>query len=384
MNVNALPDIRRDLNALTPEFAKLLPSHVKPEMFARVALTMIQTSPELLNADRNTLFAACLKCAADGLLPDGREAALVVYGGKVNYLPMVGGVRKRLLDGGEIASVQAECVYELDAFEFRRTLEGDTMVHTPAVFAADRGKLRGVYAIARFRDGRDPLIEVVGLEDIEKARSSSRSGTGPNSPWTKWYSRMAAKVAVHRIGDLIPTNPDTAAFLSRSKGATYEHEPEPVARLAAPPTQMPRVAAKALPTPRPATTPHRDPSPDWPEPPRAPEPPTTTQQALDDEIPDFDAAPTPPHDEDGVLLDDDAPGDPAEPGGHEDVQWIVRELVGIASEAKLAKFQRSAELKERLSGLLPDENRQVAIAMHAAMRRLAPKPEDAAAVTDAP
>ena len=93
---------------------------------------------------------------------------------------------------------------------------------------------------------------------------------------------------------------------------------------------------------------------------------------------------SPPHDDDGVLLDDDAPGDPAEPGGHEDVQWIVRELVGIASEAKLAKFQRSAELKERLSGLLPDENRQVAIAMHAAMRRLAPKPEDATTVTDAP
>ena len=64
----------------------------------------------------------------------------------------------------------------------------------------------------------------------------------------------------------------------------------------------------------------------------------------------------------------------AAPERHDGVQEIVRELGNLGSEAKLAQFQRSDWLKERLAGLEPAEEREVTTAVHATMRRLAPKP----------
>lgn len=70
-------------------------------------MTAVQSNPALLSADRQTLFQACMKCAQDGLLPDGREAALVIFRTKkkidnrdvwvdaVQYMPMVAGVIAR-------------------------------------------------------------------------------------------------------------------------------------------------------------------------------------------------------------------------------------------------------------------------------------------------
>jgi recombination protein RecT len=57
-----------------------LPGNVTPERFVRVAITAIQQTPELVTADRKTLFGAIVRCAQDGLLPDGREAALTTRG----------------------------------------------------------------------------------------------------------------------------------------------------------------------------------------------------------------------------------------------------------------------------------------------------------------
>src|SRR4051812_18112299 len=75
-----------------------LPGNVTPERFVRCAVTAIQQSPALITADRDSLFASIVKCAQVGLIPDGREAALVevkIKGEKkVQFWPMVNGYRK--------------------------------------------------------------------------------------------------------------------------------------------------------------------------------------------------------------------------------------------------------------------------------------------------
>src|SRR4051812_44409364 len=91
-----ITQFRSELVAMTPEFANALPSHIKPEKFQRVVMTVVQLQPDLLSGDRRSLFAACIKCAADGLIPDGREAALVKFGSAIQYMPMFTGIQKRV------------------------------------------------------------------------------------------------------------------------------------------------------------------------------------------------------------------------------------------------------------------------------------------------
>jgi recombination protein RecT len=193
--------LRKQLIALTPEIRSALPAHIKPEKFTRVVNTVVGMTPDLLVADRKSLLASCMKCAADGLVPDGREAALVIFntkaksaGGrdewikKVQYMPMLAGIQKRVRNSGEVASVEAHVIYEHDRFVWRQGMDGN-IEHEPK-FPGDRGKPIGAYAIAKFKDGSLPLFEVMDRDEIERVRAVSKSKD--SGPWVSWWGEMAA------------------------------------------------------------------------------------------------------------------------------------------------------------------------------------------------
>jgi recombination protein RecT len=83
--------LRGAITRMAPEFKAALPAHVTVEKFTRVALTAINSNPDLRQADHRSLFGAITKLAQDGLLPDGREAALVIFNTKT---AMVAGTRR--------------------------------------------------------------------------------------------------------------------------------------------------------------------------------------------------------------------------------------------------------------------------------------------------
>jgi len=207
--VSPIEQARQQLTRMTPEFANALPSHIKPEKFQRVVMTVLQQSPELLSADRRTLFASCIKCASDGLIPDGREAALVVFGGKVQYMPMFAGIQKRVRNSGEVASLQAHVIYENDHFLVKRGLT-ETIEHEP-LFPGDRGAAIGAYAVAKFKDGSDPVFEIMDIKQIESVRAVSRSAK--NGPWVKWWDEMARKTVFRRLAKWLPMDADVDKVL---------------------------------------------------------------------------------------------------------------------------------------------------------------------------
>ena len=65
------------------EVAKQLPKGIDPDRFIRTAITTVQMSPDLLDANRTSLFGALMQAAKDGLLPDGREATIQIHNTKV-------------------------------------------------------------------------------------------------------------------------------------------------------------------------------------------------------------------------------------------------------------------------------------------------------------
>lgn len=204
MSSQQLVQFTQGLQKMRPELEKALPAHVGMERFERVTRTAVQQVPSLLMCNQRSLFGSVVQCASDGLMPDGREAALVKMGQDVAYMPMVAGLLKLARQSGEVATLAAHVVHERDAFRYYVDDEGEHIRHEPEVLG-DPGSVRAVYAMARTAQS-ETYIEVMRVDEVEKVRGASRaSGSGP---WTQWWEEMAKKTAIRRLFKRLPRSTD--------------------------------------------------------------------------------------------------------------------------------------------------------------------------------
>lgn len=221
---NALAEIRHQFDIRITEFGDALPKHIPVERFRRVLMTACQNEPKLLQCDRRSLFLAASKCAADGLLPDGRDAALVPHNDTKNkkmvaqYFPMVGGIRKKARNSGEIATWDVHAVYQGDKFDYE--LGDEPFIrHKPTL--GERGNLIAVYSIAVLKSG-EKSRDVMSLSDVMKIRALSK---GTNTPWANpvFFPEMAKKTVAKRHAKVLPTSTDLDDLL-RQDDALYNLE----------------------------------------------------------------------------------------------------------------------------------------------------------------
>lgn len=229
----ARPKLTDELAVLKTEIEKVLPAHVTPEKFMRVVLTAISQNPELYRADRRSLLTSAINAAQDGLLPDGREAAFVIFRTKervtdassgrdverwvqkVQYMPMVAGVLKKVRNSGELLSIVSNVVYKADAFRYLIDDVGEHITHEPNVLADERGPLVAVYAIAKTKGG-GVYTEVMSRGQIEQVRAVSRAKD--KGPWIDWYDEMARKTVIRRLSKRLPMSTDLERTLRRDDG----------------------------------------------------------------------------------------------------------------------------------------------------------------------
>lgn len=203
--------VRGTLSKMSNEFQSALPPQIPVEKFIRTTLTAVQMNPALLDTDRRSLLGSCMKAAQDGLLCDGREAALVIFKGQAQYLPMVGGILKKMRNSGEIASIGAHVVYEGDHFDY--SLGDDEQITHKPLLIGDRGKPIAAYAIAKTKDGAI-YREVMSVAEIEKVRNASRASG--NGPWVQWWDEMARKTVIKRIAKRLPSSADVDQVIENS------------------------------------------------------------------------------------------------------------------------------------------------------------------------
>ncbi len=229
--ISPAEQFRSTLTALAPKFGEMLPPQINPAKLVGTVMTAVNMQPDLLAADRRSLLVSCMRAAQDGLLPDGREAAFVIFGGrdgkKVQYMPMVGGLLKKLRNSGELASISAQVVYAKDQFDYQLGDE-ERIDHKP-FFGADRGSPVAVYAVAKTKDGA-VYREVMSVEEVEKVRNVSRARD--SGPWTQWWGEMAKKTIIRRICKRLPSSADLDQVL-RHDDETYDHS-QPARKGAAP------------------------------------------------------------------------------------------------------------------------------------------------------
>ena len=191
------------------QVALALPPTVPPERFVRATVTALMQNPDLAKAEPDSIFLAAIKAAQDGLLPDGREAALVMYGQKAQYLPMIGGLRKIAAEHGW--TIRTRVVYANDTFQHEEGIETQIR-HLPVRPGQERGALFAAYAVATHRDGRRE-IEVMYREDVEKVRNVSRARN--SGPWKDWEERMWEKTVGRRIFSKLALDPGDAERVKR-------------------------------------------------------------------------------------------------------------------------------------------------------------------------
>ena len=204
-------------DAVQNQIKAVLPKHIDLHRFTRTTLVAIQNNPSLAESGVNgkSLFNACVKAASDGLIPDGRDAALVVFKGNVAYMPMVAGVIKRARNSGELSSITAHVVRENDLYS-RRMGDHEEIIHDLPPEGTERGDIVAAYAIAHLRDGSVER-EWMTKADIEKRRKCSKSGGGanPSGIWAQWYEEMAQKTVLHRLCRRLPMSPELESMVNR-------------------------------------------------------------------------------------------------------------------------------------------------------------------------
>lgn len=200
---------------IAPQVRQALPTHIPYERFERVVMMAVQRDPKLLKADQRSLFLACQKAATDGLMPDGREGALVRFWDKragrdmVQWIPMVFGLRKLAHNSGEIASLTAEVVYDCDKFI---VVKGDDprIIHEPLMDQPDDAKMIAAYMVAKLKNG-EIVREVMTRKQVEKVKNSSRSRDKQGNlvgPWVDWEDEQWRKTVIRRGSKQLPLTAD--------------------------------------------------------------------------------------------------------------------------------------------------------------------------------
>lgn len=216
----------KDLPALlaerAPEFALALPAGIKPDRFLRLAKDALNRNRELMECTTQSVIDAIGKAAKDGLVLDGREATLIIFNkrAKVNgkwqvvakeaqYIPMVFGLRKLVMQSGEVSVMQTGIVYEKEMSENRfRYIEGTNseLFHEPWL-GDDLGKPVAVYSVVTFKD-RTHSIEVMRWSEVMRIARSQRKNLDSDGNltgvWKDHWGEMGRKTVFRRHQKTLP------------------------------------------------------------------------------------------------------------------------------------------------------------------------------------
>lgn len=219
---NPLVRLNEQLEQRSSQFQAALPAHIPVERFKRVVLTAIQQNAKLVTADRVALFNSAMKAAQDGLLPDGREGALVIFNTKikvngqdkwidsVQWMPMIAGIRKKVRNSGEIATWDVKAVFQKDEFAYEEGFD-PILKHKPYL-DGPAGELRAVYSVCKMKSGETSL-DVMAKWEVDRIRGMSKAKD--KGPWVDHYVEMAKKTVARRHSKVLPMNTDLDDLIRR-------------------------------------------------------------------------------------------------------------------------------------------------------------------------
>jgi recombination protein RecT len=243
----ALAVIDTSLANYKAEFRRLLGNSVDPEVFMSVAYEAYRSNRDLLQialTAPDSLMKALHDAAALKLVPNGVLGSAYIVPrrnkntGRMEAHFQVGyrGLEELIMRSGFVSTIQSRIVYQNESFAISYGTNPG-IDHTPILDGADRGPVRGVYAVARMRDGNS-VFEYMTVEQVNAIRDRSPSKSGP---WSTDYEEMTRKTAVRRLAKALPMSVDIQrAIAADDAGETGEV----VATVSAPEPQAASLAGR--------------------------------------------------------------------------------------------------------------------------------------------
>jgi recombinational DNA repair protein RecT len=192
-------------------------------------MNKMQKEPDFFDTvTPDSFMEALLRAAMNGVLCDGKEAAIGVYKGVATFMPMRDGMVKVLWRTGMIKSINDQTVtvleYQAARFDYQ---EGDDgfITHRLDLMRKDTDETAAAYCIIELVTG-GVMREVVPKDELEKiARMSKSPARGA------WKHQMHRKAAIRRIMGKMPRDKGIALLLAHDDdnylltGAGGESEP---------------------------------------------------------------------------------------------------------------------------------------------------------------
>lgn len=195
-----------------PDFAQVLPSHVPPEMFVRLAQGLLARNPDLVDAaNRNptSFMAALLECARLGHEPGTDQFALVPFktkdapgGIEVVGIEQYQGEIERMYRAGGVSAIKCEIVRSNDKYH-PNPLGAPRHDYDPFAPEGARGDLYGVYAYAVMQSGAISQVVQMGADEIGRHREVAKTKKIWDGPFK---ASMWKKTAIHELEKFVPTS----------------------------------------------------------------------------------------------------------------------------------------------------------------------------------
>lgn len=199
--------------------AMALPKHITKEKMARVAITAILRTPDLLKCTPVSIMDAVLQASQLGLLPDGVLGHGYILPYKNNktqiysavFIPGYKGLMDLARRGGETAWLQARIAYENDDFGYSYGMDNRLWHVSARANGKEPGKFLAAYAVAKFKSG-EFQFEVMYRDQVEAIRKKSRGGE--TGAWVSDWEAMALKTVIRRLCKFLPLNPEYQAAIT--------------------------------------------------------------------------------------------------------------------------------------------------------------------------
>lgn len=190
------------------EIAKALPAHLTPERFARLALTLVRTTPKLLECSAKSIMGGIMMAAQLGLeLGVLGQAYLVPFKNEAVFVIGYRGMIELARRSGNIKNINAHQVYAGDDFKLQYGLD-EKIEHVPYfITGKPKGEFLGVYCVAKFVDGGHSTLYMPKDELDAHRQRSKASGSGP---WVTDYEQMCLKTVVRGLFKWLPVSVEQA------------------------------------------------------------------------------------------------------------------------------------------------------------------------------
>jgi len=202
------------------DFARVLPAHVKPATFVRLAQGVLRRDDNLARAaisNPGALMAALLDCARLGHDPGTNAYWLIPFKGEIQGIEGYLGKIERIYRAGAVASVKAEIVRANDHWRFdRKTMDRPDHQFDDFASDEDRGPLRGVYAYAEMVNGATSRVVTMGRAEVMKHKAMAKGADRPDSPWQKWEPSMWLRCAVGELEKWVPSSSEYRLAVARA------------------------------------------------------------------------------------------------------------------------------------------------------------------------